>query len=231
MSFKRSIFPSRIYSGDELTSALISIGVRLAGEKLVPMPNIEDVLFSATIEAISIEDYRVLGFIVDWTEVHGRMINVDRMITIVSKSENTKVKCFWRAVGEWQSRDTRWKKVMKLAISGRIDLLEIGTDYLIEKNGEDERFSKTSLRVPNKTLRRRIEDIQAPAQLAKMHSCYRYRVIIGPSFRADIWAYLSADRKTSIAELARITYSSFATAWGARRDFDTIFDPKLVKAA
>lgn len=43
--------------------------------------------------------------------------------------------------------------------------------------------------------------------------------MIGPTYRADMWAALEADPDLSAAELARRTYGSFATAWHVRRDF------------
>lgn len=53
----------------------------------------------------------------------------------------------------------------------------------------------------------------APADLAQRHAGYRQRVIMGPSYRADMWALLEADHSLSPAELARRSYGSFATAW------------------
>jgi hypothetical protein len=44
-------------------------------------------------------------------------------------------------------------------------------------------------------------------------------VIIGPSYRADMWAALETDPELSPTELARQTYGSFATAWQVKRDF------------
>jgi hypothetical protein len=43
--------------------------------------------------------------------------------------------------------------------------------------------------------------------------------MIGPTYRADMWAALDTDPDQSAAELARRTYGSFATAWHVRRDF------------
>jgi len=222
MSFKRSLLPHFHYEGDELTSALISIGVRLSGQKSKRPVNIEDVLLSGSIEGVLQEDYRVLGLLVDWVEVHGRMINVDRLISIVEAYNNIKIKYFWKAVGESQKVDPRWKKTKNFKVEGRVDLLESGTDFLVKKNGEDERFKNTSLRVPKLTLRHRLEDIQTPVTLAKMNSFYRARLMISPSFKADVWAYLEFEPEISTSELARISYSSFATAWQTKKDFEIV---------
>jgi len=44
-------------------------------------------------------------------------------------------------------------------------------------------------------------------------------VLIGPTYRADMWAALEDDPTLSAAALARRTYGSFATAWHVRRDY------------
>ena len=48
---------------------------------------------------------------------------------------------------------------------------------------------------------------------------YRYRVLIGPSYRADMWATLDREPGLSAAELARRSYGSFATAWKVKQDW------------
>ena len=73
--------------------------------------------------------------------------------------------------------------------------------------------------MPANVLRDRAADVQPPAELARRHRAYRCRVLIGPSYRADMWAALADDPALSAAALARKTYGSFATAWRVRRDF------------
>jgi len=48
---------------------------------------------------------------------------------------------------------------------------------------------------------------------------YRRRILLGPTYRADMWAELDANPSLSAAELARRTYGSFATAWHVRQDW------------
>jgi hypothetical protein len=60
-----------------------------------------------------------------------------------------------------------------------------------------------------------------PAELARVHRAYRWRLVIGPTYRADMWAALESDPGLSAADLARRTYGSFPTAWHVRRDFAT----------
>jgi hypothetical protein len=45
------------------------------------------------------------------------------------------------------------------------------------------------------------------------------KIMIGPSYRADMWAELENEPDLSASELARRAYGSFATAWHVRRDF------------
>ena len=66
---------------------------------------------------------------------------------------------------------------------------------------------------------KRPADVLTPPELVARHPAYRARVLIGPTYRADMWAALEEDRDLSAAELARRAYGSFATAWAVRRDF------------
>lgn len=50
----------------------------------------------------------MLGLLTDWIEVHGRLINLDRLSKIVSLIENEKVRRFWEAISQWQSSDERF---------------------------------------------------------------------------------------------------------------------------
>src|SRR5213079_1247325 len=74
-------------------------------------------------------------------------------------------------------------------------------------------------RVPANVLRDRAADVLQPNDLARRHAAYGWRIVIGPSYRADMWAALEHDEKLPAAALAKKTYGSFATAWRVRRDF------------
>lgn len=96
------------------------------------------------------------------------------------------------------------------------------SDFLLKRDGEDPRFKETSLIVAAKNLRHRPRDIVSPEQLAKAHRGYHYRLLIGPTYRADIMALLEKNPYLPAAELARQCYSSFSTAWQAKHDFDLL---------
>jgi hypothetical protein len=146
-------------------------------------------------------------------------VNADRLTRIVAAQDSSRVRALWSALAYWQEKDRRFARLAKLHTAGRIDLLAAGTDFQLRRHGEDARFAGGPLRVPANLLRDRAADVEPPADLSRHHHAYRHRVMIGPTYRADMWAALEADPTLSAAALARQTYGSFATAWHVRRDF------------
>ncbi len=211
--------PSEFATGEALTADMIAIGMRFAAKASRKEPNIEDTLVSASIEGVVHEDFRVLSLLVDWFGIHFERVNADRLIKLVHLIKEDRVKFFWAAIAQWQKQDWRFKKLQKVQTKSRLELLGVGTSFQIERHGEDERFVGTALRVPAKLLRHRPEDILSPAELAKRHHAYRYRVMMGPSYRADMWALIERDPELTAAELARRTYGSFPTAWEVKKDW------------
>ena len=100
-----------------------------------------------------------------------------------------------------------------------VELLSVGTDFQIARRGEDERFVGSALRVPAGTLRDRPADVLSPEALVRQHPGYANRVRMGPSWRADVWTVLEQAPDLSIAEVARRSHCSFATAWQVAQDF------------
>ena len=64
--------------------------------------------------------------------------------------------------------------------------------------------------------------MSSPRQVAAQHRAYRYRVLMGSGYRADLWSALEGDPFLTASDLARQTYASFATAWQVKRDFATL---------
>jgi hypothetical protein len=218
MSYKRDIAPPVFARGGELTSQLIGIGFRLAGEHSSDA-NIENALVSASIEGME-GDLRVLSLLVDWIDVHSERVNADRLFKLISVTKNERVRAFWKAIATWKSSDSRFKRFSKLYRGPRMDLLKTGTDFHIARHGEDPRFKDSALRVPDKAgLRHRPSDILTPEELSRIHLPYRCRLIIGPTYRADMWAQLDLMPEMSAAELARSCYGSFATAWKVKHEW------------
>ena len=221
VAYRRVEVPSEPLRGDELTGAMVGIGMNFAAAAAAE-PNIEDTLLAASVEGMERDDLRVLAVLVTWLGIHHPWINADRLIRSVRTQTSSRVRCFWAAVARWLHRDRRLVRLAELYDGPRIDLLRTGTSFQIRRRGEDERFVGGSLRAPAGVLRDRPSDVLAAAELVRRHRTYRYRVLMGPSYRADMWAALELDPTLSPSELARQTYGSFATAWQVKHDWDLL---------
>jgi hypothetical protein len=221
MAYKRAILPESPVPAGELSGALVGIGVNLAARAACE-PNIEDTLYFASAEGMDGGDLRVLALVVTWFGVHGAFVNAERLTQIVSGSSSNRVKAFWASLARWQHKDRRFARLAKGFVGSRVDLLTSGAGYQVGRRGEDPRFEGTPLRVPAGVLRDRAEDVVPPESLAKKHTAYRFRVQMGPSYRADMWAALIEDPSLPAAALARKTYGSFATAWTTKRHFSML---------
>ncbi|MEI8346997.1 MAG: hypothetical protein WCG27_05995 [Pseudomonadota bacterium] len=222
MSFKRQDLPLSWPIGNELTKHLIGIGIRLAGDVPTTMPNIEDTLVAGSIEGLA-GDTRTLSLIVDWITIHYECLNVDRLFRVLKRERNNNnLIAFWSSIGKMHKKDSRFLKISKLYRGPKLSVLGPQTDFLIKRNGEDDRFVGTSVRIPAKALRHRPEDIETPCSMAQKHRGYYYRILVGASYRADILALLEQNASVSISSLAAAAYSSFKTAWDAKKDWELI---------
>ncbi|MCF6227732.1 MAG: hypothetical protein L3J82_03565 [Planctomycetes bacterium] len=202
---------------ETFTRQMRSIGLRFAAQNTASA-DIEQTIILASIEGMG-GDFRVLSVLTAWLGVHAGYINIDKLHRLLKTINDKRVIAYWRAIGQWQSKDKRFLKIVKLPSTKRIDVLPIGTDFLIKRNGEDIRFVNTAIRTPTKALRDRIADVLPPEMLAAKHAGYRNRVKMGPSWRADVWTQLELDPKISTAEAARRAGCSYAAAWAVHRDF------------
>jgi len=64
--------------------------------------------------------------------------------------------------------------------------------------------------------------VLSPEALVKRHAGYRNRVVIGPTWRADVWTILEKAPGVTVAEAARRASCSFATAWQTAKDFKVL---------
>lgn len=216
MAYRRNaaaVLPER----SELTSWMIGIGMLFGGEPLAS-PNIEDTLLASSIEGMDRGDLRVLSVLTTWFGVHAEYVNADRMTRIVA-GQSPRVRAYWSSMAQAHSSDRRYRRLAAGYDGPQIELLPVGTQMQIQRRGEDARFAGGPLVVPTGTLRDRAADVMTPAELAARHRAYYWRVVIGPSYRADVWAAMESDPVAKPADLARRTYASFATAWEVRRDF------------
>jgi hypothetical protein len=219
MAHSRAIAPARSPSGDALTADLVGIGLLVGGEGSRE-PNIEDTLLFASVEGLERDDLRVLAVLVTWFGIHAAHVNADRLTRLVALQKPKRVRAFWSALARWKAADRRFSRLARVHRGPRVDLLATGTDFQVARHGEDPRFAGSKLRVPANVLRDRPADVLQPAELARTHAGYRWRLVIGPSYRADMWAVLERKPDLSAAALARATYGSFASAWLVRRDFE-----------
>jgi hypothetical protein len=219
MSFKRVFLPTQYATKDRLTADMISIGLQFGGKASQPA-NIEDTIVAASIEGMN-GDFRILSMLTEWLDYHIFNVNADRLIQLVLTLDE-KVKRYWCAVAQWKISDTRFKKLTKL-FKDRFEIFP-GTDLQIDrKGGEDERFAKTIFRVAKGSLRIRPKDILTPEALKEIHPIYRARLMIGPTYRADMWAILESEgSEIPAAEVARRAYGSFTTAHRVKHDWQIL---------
>lgn len=246
MPFKKQEQIMEFPTGDELTSDMIGIGMLFGGTRS-ESPSIEQTLVAASIEGLINKDGRVMSLLTDWITVHHERIYVDRLYQLLNELDPIQYKpvlIYWAANAQRLKSDPRFAKIAKFYRGSRINYERIGrsdddisydgTDFLISRNGEDERFLNTCIRVPNKTLRHRPDDILQPLELAHLHSTYKYRILFGSNIRADMWAILKKSPGLTPAELARRCKCSYTAAYVAKKDFELIRllrKPKRKRAA
>jgi hypothetical protein len=221
MAYRRTVAAQMLIEGDALTSAMTGIGMSFAATPTKDA-NIEDVLISASVNGMEEDDLRTLAVLVTWIGIHHPWINADRLLRAVRSQPSTRVRAFWAAIGHWLRKDRRLARLTMVYQGPRLDLLRTGTDFQVRRRGEDLRFAHSPLRVPGGVLRDRPADVLSPRELAKHHRTYRQRVLMGPSYRADMWAALESHPTLSRAALARSTYGSFATAWQVKHDWELL---------
>ena len=223
-----------IKTGKSLDSDLRSIGFNLGGGKKSTDPNIEASIISASIEAVNNKDNRIGGLLVDWITVHYLRVNVDRLTKFVfnlSDLDYKFVKIFWCANAQRLFiKDQRFKRLSELYKGRRVGFADRFlkkrekkvTKMLIEIKGEDERFKRTCIRIPKGYFPKRLHQIFPVSVIAKNHLSYRYRVMMGSSYRADLWALLDSDSNISAYALGKKAHCSYRTAYMAKKDYELL---------
>ncbi|MEZ4360107.1 MAG: hypothetical protein R3B48_08000 [Kofleriaceae bacterium] len=224
MAFSRATLPPPPPTPEELTARMVGIGMRFAAEPDADA-EIESTLLHASALGMEAGDLRVLAVLTTWLGMHHPHVNADRLVRLVAAHASERVRAYWAAVATWLRRDRRLARLVGARDRAPIDLLPTGTAFQLQRRGDDERFAGSRLRVPRGTLRDRPEDVLAPELLVQRHAGYRHRVLLGPSFRADVWTILERSPDLSVAEVARAAACSFATAW------QTTQDHRLLRAA
>ena len=217
MAFSRATSPEAMPSAEELTARMVGIGMNFAAQPQADA-DIESTLVHASALGMDDDDLRVLAVLTTWFDVHCAHVNADRLVRFVHAHPSERVRAYWSAVARWLAKDRRFARLATAYAGSPVELLPTGTEFQIQRRGEDERFVGSKLRVPKGTLRDRHEDVLSPEALVRRHAGYRNRVLMGPSFRADVWTVLEQAPDLSIADVARKASCSFATAWQAAQD-------------
>ncbi len=224
MAFSRATALGNRPNEATLTRDMVGIGMSFAAEANPSAP-IEETLVHASAAGMDDHDLRVLAVLTTWVRVHHAHINADRLVRCASEHGSERVHAYWAAVERWLSKDRRFARLAKLHKGAPLDLLPVGTDFQIARRGKDERFAGSSLRMPAGTLRDRDADVISPEVLVRRHAGYRNRVLMGPTWRADVWTVLEQEPDVSVAEAARRAGCSFATAWQVVQDFRLLHAP------
>lgn len=220
MSFSRIFYPAKYATKEQLTADMVSIGLQFGGKATLPA-NIEDTIVAASLEGTR-GDYRVLAMLTEWLGYHIFNVNADRLVQLVLNLKDERAKRYWCAIAQWKVADTRFKKLAGL-YKTRFDLFPATKLQIERKGGEDERFEGTIMRVAKGSLRIRPSDILKPEALKEIHPTYRTRLVIGPTYRADMWAVLETEgSELAASEVARRAYGSFTTAHRVKRDWSIL---------
>lgn len=217
MGFRRDTRPRGPQRGPELTAAMIGIGMNFAGEGDTAA-NIEDTLLAASVEGMEHDDLRTLSVLTMWLSVHMAYINADRLVHLV-RGQSKRVVVYWTAVARWPSAGYRFARMARWSKKERVDLLAVGTTFQIQRFGEHPLFKDSPMRVPANAIRNRLQDVLTPSQLARQHPAYRARVMMGPSYRADMWAALERAPGATASAIARAAYGSIATASAVKKNW------------
>ncbi len=218
MAFSRATSDEAMPAAGDLTARMVGIGMNFAAEAQSDA-EIESTLFHASVVGMDEADFRVLAVLTTWFGMHHTHVNADRLIRLVGAHPSERVRAYWSSVATWLTKDRRFARLVVAHAGAPVDLLPTGSEFQLKRRGEDERFIGSKLRVPKGALRDRHEDVLSPETLIRRHAGYRNRVLMGPSFRADVWTALEHAPNLSVADVARTANCSFATAWQVAQDY------------
>jgi len=219
---------------EALANDLHAIGINLSATKRSVDPSIEETLVRGVFWSIHHDDSRLISLIVDWISIHYQRINVDRLTSIVTQlpRENFKwIQIFWCAQGQrLVKKDKRFRRIAELYSGDRFDYIDRFkgphdkrlTAAYISLKGEDERFVDTCLRIPSGAFSQRPQQIFQAEEIARKHFQFRYRVMFGPTYRADIWAILRQNPHYSGYRLAKLAHCSRPSATRIMHDYHIV---------
>ncbi len=217
MAFSRTA-PEPRPAAELLTARMVGVGMNFAATPERDA-DLESTLVHASQLGMDDGDLRVLSVLTTWLGVHHAHVNADRLVRLATAETSERVRAYWAAIASWLAKDRRFARLNTAYDGPRVDLLPVGTDFQLKRRGEDPRFVGSKLKAPAGTLRDRNDDVLSPEVLARRHAGYRNRLLMGPTWRADVWTVLERAPELSVAEVARRASCSFATAWQVVQDF------------
>lgn len=222
MAFTRKTkFLEPLPDDDTLTSRMRGIGMSFVGaDKTDWDANFELTLIHASMIGLDGNDYRVLRALVAWLEVHAARVNVDRLCLTLEQCDSSMVTCFWSSLSaRLLKADPRFRRVAAMYDGPTLSPLGETTEFQVSRHGLDPRFDEAFMQVPANFLPARSGDVYPPEFMMVRSRVYFWRTLIGPTWRADAWAFLEASPEASAAVTARQLGCSYGAAWKYVQDF------------
>lgn len=222
MAFTRKTeFLEPLPDDETLRSRMRGIGMSfVGGDKTDWDANVELTLVHASMTGLDGHDYRVLRSLVAWLEVHSARVNVDRLWLILEQCESPMVRCFWSSLSaRLLKTDLRFRRIAKMYDGPTLSPLGETTEFQVSRHGFDPRFDETLMKVPANFIPARSGDVYPPELMMVRSRVYFWRTLIGPTWRADAWAFLEDSPKASAAATARQLGCSYGAAWNYVHDF------------
>jgi hypothetical protein len=219
--YHRRDAPKTIYTGEALTARLLGIGIRFSTEAIRD-PNIEDVLISAAHGAVMDGEGRLWTTLLDWWSVHHPCVNADRLVRALKELDLKPLQAFFAGLAQSMEPQGRFHALASIYRGPRLVIFNEEYRYRLARDGEAERFQGTALAVPSSLYQESTRDVFSQKELCAWHANYRWRVMIGPTFRADLWVACERGFSRTAYALAQETYCSLGAARRVLQDYELV---------
>lgn len=171
------------YVGPDLYFRLAGIGFRFA---VCPIADsqIEDTIIAAGLAAIKGGDRRLAIALLDWWPIHNKCINAHVLFRKLKKVNEPEISAFFSSLAQSTLPKNRFRKLANLYHGPRVLLFSEDYRYRLGRDGEVERFERTSLAVPKSLYQESERDIMSPFELAAIHREYHWRLTLGTNYWA-----------------------------------------------
>ena len=170
-----------------LTRRMAGIGMNWATEADTDA-QIEETLVFASELGVEDNDFRVLAVLTTWLDVHHDRINADRLTRLVRWTPVEACTCVLDGHRVLAASRSTFGQAPKASMSShRSTCSQWVRNSKLHAAARMRGFAGSVLRVPADMLRCRPADVVSPEALVRMHRGYRNRVLMGPTWRADVW--------------------------------------------